>query len=94
MCAGSASCSIPTQFRAPSSKAALPEWERTLGAQIRIYEARGPDEFEGAFAAMARDGDRRPGRLADTNTYMNRVRLNELCLQRRMLSVWGGRDLV
>jgi putative ABC transport system substrate-binding protein len=67
-------------------------WERLLGAQIRIYEARGPNEFEGAFAAMARDGVGGLVVLADSNTYTNRVRLNELCLQRRMPSVWGGRD--
>ena len=71
---------------------ALAEWERLLGAQIRIYEARGPNDFEGAFAAMARDGVGGLVVLADANTYVNRVRLNELCLQRRMPSVWGGRD--
>jgi putative ABC transport system substrate-binding protein len=67
------------------------EWQRTLRRQIRAYEARGPDEFEGAFAAMARDGVGGLVVLADRNTYVNRVRLNDLCLQRRMLSVWGGR---
>ena len=70
----------------------IPRWERDLGKPIRAYEARGPDEFEGAFAAMVRDGVGGLVVLADTNTYTNRVRLNELCLQRRMPSVWGGRD--
>ena len=32
--------------------------------------------------------------LADVNTYTHRVRLNELCLQRRMPSVWGSRDFL
>jgi len=70
----------------------VPKWEGTLGMQIRVYEARVPDDFEGAFTAMARDGVGGLVVLADGNTYMNRVRLNELCLQRRMPSVWGGRD--
>jgi putative ABC transport system substrate-binding protein len=70
----------------------ISEWERALGRQIRAYEARGPDEFEGVFAALARDGVGALVVLADANTYMNRARLNELCLQRRMPSVWGGRD--
>jgi putative ABC transport system substrate-binding protein len=70
----------------------VPKWEGTLGLQIRVYEARVPDEFEGVFAAMARDGVGGLVVLADANTYVNRVRLNELCLQRRMPSVWGGRD--
>ena len=70
------------------------KWERTLGAQILAYEARGPGEFEGVFAALARDGVGGLVVLADANTYTHRVRLNELCLQRRMPSVWGGRDFL
>ena len=72
----------------------IPEWERMLGRQIRLYEARGADEFEAVFAAMARDGVGALVVLADANTYTNRDRLNELCLQRRMPSVWGGRDFL
>jgi len=72
----------------------IPEWERMLGRQIRVYEARGLDEFEAVFAAMARDSVGALVVLADGNTYMNRARLNELCLQRRMPSVWGGRDFL
>ena len=70
------------------------KWERTLGIPISAYEARGPGDFEGVFAAMARDGVGGLLVLADTNTYLHRVRLNELCLQRRMPSVWGGRDFL
>jgi len=73
---------------------AIVEWERTLGRPISVYEARRPDDFEGAFAAMARDGVGGLVVLADNNTYVNRVRLNNLCLERRMLSVWGGRDFL
>ena len=59
-----------------------------------MYEARGPDEFDGVFAALARDRADGLLVLADANTYTHRVRLNELCLQRRMPSVWGGRDFL
>jgi len=68
------------------------KWESTLRIPIRIYEARRADDFEGAFVAMTREGVDGLVVLADGNTYLNRVRLNELCLQRRMPSVWGGRD--
>ncbi|MEJ8823679.1 ABC transporter substrate-binding protein [Variovorax humicola] len=68
------------------------EWERTLGIPIQQYKSTSPDDFEGAFAAMARDGVGGLVVLADSNTYTHRVRLNQLCLQRRMPSVWGGRD--
>jgi putative ABC transport system substrate-binding protein len=72
----------------------IPGWERMLGKQVGVYEARRPDEFEGAFAALARDGVGALVILADLNTYVNRVQLNELCLQQRMPSVWGGRDFL
>ncbi|MBT2326424.1 ABC transporter substrate-binding protein [Variovorax paradoxus] len=73
---------------------AIVDWERTLGTRVLVYEARGPDEFEGVFAAMARDGVGGLVVFADGNTYTHRVRLNELCLQKRMPSVWGGRDFL
>lgn len=69
-------------------------WERTLGTPIRAYEARGPGDFEGVFAELARDGVDGLVVLADANTYTHRVRLNELCLRRRMPSVWGSRDFL
>lgn len=71
--------------------AAIPGWEQTLGAQISVYRARSPEEFEGLFNAMSRDGIQGLIVLADNNTYTNRIQLNELCLQRRMPSVWGAR---
>jgi putative ABC transport system substrate-binding protein len=70
------------------------EWERTLGTQVRAYEARGPGDFEGVFAALARDGVDGLVVLAEVNFYTHRVRLNEMCLQRRMPSVWGSRDFL
>ena len=70
------------------------KWERTLGTQIRAYEASGPGDFEGVFAALARDAVDGLVVLADANTYTHRVRLNELCLQRRLPSVWGSRDFL
>ena len=80
------------------ARAALGEgvvkWERTLGIPILLYEARAPGDFEGVFGAMARDGVDGVVVLADANTYTHRTRLNELCLKRRMPSVWGSRDFL
>jgi putative ABC transport system substrate-binding protein len=70
------------------------KWERALGLKVRAYEARAPGDFEGVFAALARDAIDGVVVLADANTYTHRVRLNELCLQRRMPSVWGSRDFL
>ena len=59
-----------------------------------MYEARGPDDFDGVFAALARDRVGGLVVLADANSYTHRARLNDLCLQHRMPSVWGGRDFL
>ena len=78
----------------PSLESGIARWERTLGIPIRAYEARVPDDFEGVFMALARDGVGGLVVLADGNTYTHRKELNELCLQKRMPSVWGGRDFL
>lgn len=72
----------------------IAKWERSLGIQIVAYEARGPGDFESVFAALARDEIGGLVVLGDANTYIHRVRLNELCLQWRMPSVWPGRDFL
>jgi putative ABC transport system substrate-binding protein len=69
-------------------------WERTLGIQIRAYDARTPHDFQSVFTAQARDGVGGLVVLADGNTYTHRKALNDLCLERRMPSVWGGRDFL
>jgi putative ABC transport system substrate-binding protein len=69
----------------------LADWERSLGAEIRVYEAREARDFEAVFAALSRDRVDGLLVLADANTYAHRVMLNEMCLMRRMPSVWGGR---
>jgi len=72
----------------------VPDWERSLGLAIRLYEARGPDDFKGVFAALGRDRVDGLVALADANSYTYRARLNELCAQHRIPSVWGGRDFL
>ncbi|MEJ8851814.1 ABC transporter substrate-binding protein [Variovorax rhizosphaerae] len=73
---------------------ALTNWQKGLGLAIHPYPARGPTDFDGAFAAMVRDGIGGLLVFADSNTYTHRVLLNQMCLQRRMPSVWGGRDFM
>ncbi|HET6801737.1 MAG TPA: ABC transporter substrate-binding protein [Casimicrobiaceae bacterium] len=70
------------------------EWESLLGVNILVYEARGPDDFDGVFSALARDRVDGLVVLADANSYTHRERVNRLCVQRRMPSVWGGRDFL
>ena len=70
----------------------LAAFERDLGAAIVVVYAGSPDEFDGAFATLARE---RPGGLvvaADPTFYLHRARIGELCAQHKLPSVWGDRS--
>jgi putative ABC transport system substrate-binding protein len=70
------------------------EWGRALSLQVRVYEARDLNESETAWKAMVKDRVGGVIVLADTNTYTNRARLNALCIENKLPSVWGGRDFL
>ena len=66
---------------------------RSLGVQLQVVEARGPTEFDGAFAAMAKE---RVGALlvvADGTFMLHRTRLADLAARNRLPSL-GYRELV
>ena len=67
---------------------------RSLGVQLQLLEARGPTEFDGAFAAMA---TQRVGALlvvsdAIFNSY--RTRLADLAARSRLPAAYGVRESV
>ena len=67
---------------------------RSLGVQLQFLEARGPDEFDRAFAAMAKE---RVGALlvvADTMFVFHRRRLADLTARSRLPGVYGWREHV
>jgi len=67
---------------------------RSLGEQLQLLDARGPTEFDGAFAAMAKE---RVGGLfvvADTMFNLHRARLVELAAKSRLPAAYGTRDAV
>ncbi len=66
---------------------------RSLGVQLQFLEARGPTEFDGAFAAMAKE---RAGALlvvADGMFMLHRTRLADLAAKSRLPSL-GYKELV
>jgi putative tryptophan/tyrosine transport system substrate-binding protein len=69
----------------------LPAFERTLAADVRLHEARGPGEFEAAFEALARDRVDGIVVLADATFFAHVATLAELCVKHRLPSAWGGR---
>ena len=61
---------------------------RSLGLQLLLLEARGPGDFDGAFAAMARE---RVGALfivQDPSFIPHRARLTDLAVKKRLPSVF------
>jgi putative ABC transport system substrate-binding protein len=67
---------------------------RSLGVQLQLLEARGPDDFESAFAAMARE---RAGALlhfSDGMGLLHRARIVELAAKHRLPVMYGLREFV
>jgi putative ABC transport system substrate-binding protein len=67
---------------------------RALRVELQLLEARGPDEFDGAFAAMAKE---RVGALvviADPVFNIHRTRLADLEAMNRLPSMHGVREYV
>ena len=67
---------------------------KSLGVQLQLLEARGPDAFDGAFAAMAKE---RVGALlviTDPIFLLYRTRLADLVARRRLPAAGGYRELV
>ena len=50
-----------------------PNWERTIGVQVMVLEARGPDDFDAAFATMARERVDAVAVLADSTFWTHRA---------------------
>ena len=65
-------------------------FEGVLGVQVMVLDARGPDDFDAAFATMARERVDAVAVLADAMFWTHRARLGELCTKHRLPSVWGG----
>jgi putative ABC transport system substrate-binding protein len=67
---------------------------RSSGVQLQLLEARGPNEFDGAFAAMAKE---RVGALlvvADSMFILHRTRLADLAARSRLPAAYGTRESV
>ena len=67
---------------------------RSLGLQLQILEARGPDAFDSAFAAMTRERTGALFVLSDGMFLFNRTRLAELAAKHRLPAIYGLREHV
>ena len=67
---------------------------RSLGVQLQLLEARGPNEFDGAFAAMAKERVGALLVLSDAIFGSHRTRLADLAARSRLPAAYGVRDSV
>ncbi len=65
---------------------------RSLGVQLQLLEARGPNEFDGAFAAMAKERVGALLVLSDAMLNSHRTRLADLAARSRLPAAFGVRD--
>jgi putative ABC transport system substrate-binding protein len=80
---------IPSQV-----EALLQRLSRESGVAILPVPARGPDEFDAAFATLARERIEGLIVLADETFYVHRAAIAERCLRARLPSVWGERSFI
>src|SRR5262245_7188186 len=67
---------------------------RSLGVQLQLLEARGPNEFDGAFAAMAKERVGALLVLSDAIFTSHRTRLADLAARSRLPAAYGVRESV
>src|SRR5437016_8908835 len=67
---------------------------RSLGVQLQLLEARGPNEFDGAFAAMAKERVGALLVLSDGIFSSHRTRLADLAARSRPPAAYGNRESV
>ena len=65
---------------------------RSLGVQLQMLEARGPNEFEAAFVAMARERAEAFLVIPDAVFGLHRVRLQDLAAKSRLPAMYGLRE--
>ena len=67
---------------------------RALGLRVQLLEARGPDELEGAFAAMTRERASALLVQVDVIFALHARRLADLAAKRRVPAMYGSREHV
>jgi putative ABC transport system substrate-binding protein len=67
---------------------------QSLGVQLQLLEARGPNEFDGAFAAMAKERVGALLVLSDAIFNSHQTRLADLAARSRLPAAYGVRESV
>ena len=67
---------------------------RALGVQLQVLKARGPNEFDGAFAAMVRQRAEALWVLSGAVYFLHRRQLADLAVKSRLPTTYGYREYV
>jgi putative ABC transport system substrate-binding protein len=67
---------------------------RVLGVQLRVLEARGPEDFDAAFSTMTADRADALLVLGDGMFFLHRTRLAELAAKNRLPAMYGSEQHV
>ena len=67
---------------------------QSLGLSCCCWKRSGPDQFDGVFAAIARDGADALFVVAESLFILHRAQLAERALKQRLVSVYGVRENV
>ena len=65
---------------------------RSLGVQLQVLDARGPDEFEMAFGAMSRERAGALNVLGDGMFFLHRTRIAVLAAKHRLPAIFAQRQ--
>jgi ABC-type uncharacterized transport system substrate-binding protein len=65
---------------------------RAVGVQLQLLEARGPNEFDNAFAAMSRERAETLFVFLDPSFGFHRARLSDLAAKSRIPAMYGSRE--
>ena len=65
---------------------------QALGLQLQLVEARGPGDFDGAFAAMTREHAGAVFVVTDPAFVAHRARLTDLAIRKRLPSIFTQRE--
>jgi len=84
----------PANPAAPIAHRALKTAGQSRGLQLLFLEARGPDQFERVFAAVAKERPDAVFVLADSMLNMNRTQLLVLAAKTRVPTAYGVREFV
>jgi putative ABC transport system substrate-binding protein len=84
----------PASVQPVQLEAFLQRLAREASVPIVSVPALGPEEFDAAFATLAREKVEGLVVLADETFYLHRSAIAERCKRVRLPSVWGGRNFI